>query len=221
MKTINYYRVSTNRQAASGLGLEAQRREVEDFCRSRGAEVIAEFTEAESGKNSARPQLRAAMDLAKITGATLVVAKVDRLARNAAFLNTILDSSLKVAFADMPDADRMVIGIMAQLAQWEAEQISKRTKAALQASKERGKKLGGDRGNLPSASAQGRVESARVRKAKAAERVALVGPYVARARDEGHKTLAAIAAYLNDKHINAPRGGQWQAAQVARVLEAL
>ena len=208
MKTVHYYRVSTKQQGRSGLGLEAQRKTVEAYCASRNANMLAEFTEVESGKNSKRPQLKAAMDYCKLTGATLVVAKVDRLSRNAAFLNSLMDSGLSVAFADMPNADRLVIGIMAQLAQWETEQISKRTKDALAATKARGTKLGGNRGNIIEAGARGRVASAEARKDASAKHAALVAPYIAAAREAGCTSLREIADYLNARHITTAQGGQ-------------
>lgn len=211
---VAYYRVSTAKQGRSGLGLEAQRHAV----MSLGITPVREFTEVESGKRDDRPELKAALDYARLTGATLVVAKLDRLSRNAAFLNTIMDSGQQVLFADMPSADRLVLGIMAQLAQWEREQISKRTREALSAAKARGRKLGGDRGNLSSVSVAGRQRSIEARKAKAADRKALLMPYVNTAREQGIVSLAGIADYLNAQGFKTNRGGQWYAASVARLL---
>lgn len=211
---VAYYRVSTAKQGRSGLGLEAQRHAV----LSLGIQPLQEFTEVESGKRDDRPQLRAALDYARLTGATLVVAKLDRLSRNAAFLNTLLDSGQVVLFADMPNADRLVLGMMAQLAQWEREQIGKRTREALQAAKARGRKLGGDRGNLPSVSASGRERSILARKANAADRRALLMPHVDAARATGATSLQGIADYLNARHIKTARGGVWFPASVARLL---
>lgn len=218
MKTIHYYRVSTQRQGDSGLGLKAQQTAVEQFCRNHDATMLAEYREVESGKNNDRPQLKAAMDHAALTGATLVVAKLDRLSRNAAFLAQIMDSDVSIRFADMPFADRFTIGIMAQVAQWETEQISRRTKEALAATKARGKKLGGDRGNLSHVSDQGRARSLEVRKANSTKRKEQLAPFIAAARAAGADSLAAIARYLNDLSIKTPRGGQWYAASVARLL---
>ena len=211
---VAYFRVSTAKQGSSGLGLEAQRKAVLDYI----GQPIAEYTEVESGKRNDRPQLEAALSYAKLTGSTLVVAKLDRLSRNAAFLNTLMDSGQSVAFADMPHADRLTIGLMAQLAQWEREAISKRTKEALAEAKRRGRKLGGDRGNLASVSVVGRQRSIQTRQARASERNALLIPHVEAARTAGATTLQAIADHLNALHIKTAQGGSWYPATVARLL---
>jgi len=215
MQTVAYYRVSTKQQGKSGLGLDAQRTAVLGLLEQP---PIAEFTEVESGKRNDRPQLAAALAYAKLTGATLVVAKLDRLSRNAAFLNTLLDSGQKVLFADMPQADRLVLGMMAQLAQWERETISRRTKEALAATKARGTKLGGDRGNLPAVSALGRQRSQATRTAQASERREQIMPHIENARAQGITSLQGLANHLNALHIKTARGGQWYAASVARLI---
>lgn len=216
MPFVAYYRVSTKRQGASGLGLEAQQSAIASHL--NGVEPIASYTEVESGKRADRPQLVAALAYAKLTGSILVVAKLDRLSRNAAFLNTLMDSGQAVVFADMPHADRLTIGLMAQLAQWEREAISKRTKEALAAAKARGRKLGGDGANLPSVSAVGRQRSIVERKARAADRRAALMPHVEAARAQGITSLQGIAGYLNGLHIRTARGGTWYAASVARLV---
>lgn len=138
---VAYYRVSTQQQGASGLGLEAQQRDVMNF--TKGS-VIASFTDIESGKRSSnRPQLLAAIDYCKQHNATLIVAKLDRLSRNVIFIHTLLESKVKFTCCDMPQANDMTIGIMAVIAQGERNMISERTKKALQSLKERGVKLGG------------------------------------------------------------------------------
>ncbi|WIA55050.1 recombinase family protein [Sphingobium sp. WTD-1] len=215
MKCVAYYRVSTRKQGNSGLGLEAQKQAVAAII---DAPLLAEFTEVESGRNNDRPQLKAAMDYASLTGATLLVAKLDRLSRNAAFLNSLIDSHVPIRFADMPFADRFMIGIMAQVAQWEAEQISKRTKEALAAAKAKGAKLGGDRGNIAAIGALGRIASADKRTKATAARAALVKPHIDAARAEGCVSLRDIAAYLNARHITTAQGGQWYAASVKRLI---
>lgn len=215
MKFIAYYRVSTRKQGQSGLGLDAQRAAVATLL--DGAALLSEFTEVESGRDSDRPQLKAAMDYASLTGATLLVAKLDRLSRNAAFLNQLIDSQVPIRFADMPFADRFMIGIMAQVAQWEAEQISKRTKEALAVVKARGRSLGGDRGNILSIRAQGSAVSARKRTQATQTRSALVLPHIDAAKASGCRSLREIAAYLNDRHITTATGGRWYAASVARI----
>ncbi|WP_241239690.1 recombinase family protein [Silicimonas algicola] len=141
-KFVAYERVSTARQGRSGLGLEAQRKAIDDFAASRGADVLARFTEVESGRKNERPELAKALILANLTGATLVIAKLDRLSRNAAFLLTLRDSGARFAACDMPEANDLTVGIMALVAQQEREAISRRTKEALAAAKARGAKLG-------------------------------------------------------------------------------
>lgn len=142
MKYVAYYRVSTQKQGQSGLGLEAQRTAVNSFVQARG-EVIAEYTEIESGRRADRPQLALAMRHARRAKATLVIAKLDRLARNVKFLATLMEEKVLLAFCDMPDANEFTLHIMAAVAQHEAKAISQRTKDALAAAKARGVRLGG------------------------------------------------------------------------------
>ncbi|TXK29662.1 resolvase [Pontibacter qinzhouensis] len=138
---VAYYRVSTKAQGQSGLGLEAQRTAVRRFIKT-GEEILEEFTEVESGKRDSRRQLQAAIALAKSRQATLLIAKLDRLSRNAGFIFTLRDSGADFVCADMPEANTLTIGIFAVLAQHERELISQRTRAALQAKKEQGFQLG-------------------------------------------------------------------------------
>ena len=216
MRFVAYYRVSTAKQGQSGLGLEAQRQTV---LQSVGdGELLEEFTEIESGKLNSRPQLQAALKHARLTKSTLIVAKLDRLSRNAAFLNELFDADVPIRCADMPFADRFTVGILAQVAQWERERISDRTKAALSVAKARGRALGGKRANQLCVNAAGRDKAAATRRATSAERKLDVMPYVDAARAAGHASLRGIARYLNARRIAAPRGGDWQAAQVARLL---
>ncbi|MCR9275464.1 MULTISPECIES: recombinase family protein [Mameliella] len=139
-KIIAYERVSTARQGRSGLGLEAQRSAIEAFAASRSAGVLARFTEVESGKRNTRPELDKALNLARLTGATLVIAKLDRLSRDAAFLLNLQASGVSFLACDMPEANDLTVGIMALVAQQERETISRRTKEALAAAKARGVK---------------------------------------------------------------------------------
>jgi DNA invertase Pin-like site-specific DNA recombinase len=212
---VAYYRVSTRKQGASGLGLEAQRHAVLSML---AAPPIMEFVEVESGRNDDRAQLRAALDYSSLTDSTLVVAKLDRLSRDAAFLNQLLKGDVQIVFADMPFADRFMIGIMAQVAQWEAEQISKRTREALAAAKARGTKLGGNRGNIAAINALGSLVSAEKRKATSKARAAMVLPYIEAAKASGCESYRDIAAYLNERHIKTARGGVWYAASVQRII---
>jgi DNA invertase Pin-like site-specific DNA recombinase len=211
---IAYYRVSTSGQGRSGLGLEAQRQAVHAFI---GAAPAHEFTEVESGRRSDRPELLKALDLAELTGAALIVAKLDRLSRDVEFLSRLQKAPVRIVFADMPFADSFMIGIMAQVAQWEREQISKRTKAALQVAKVRGRALGGDRGNLPAMSPEAASRSANRRSATAKHRAAKVLPHVQQARAEGFRTYRSIAAYLNRRGIKTARGKEWGPASVRRL----
>jgi DNA invertase Pin-like site-specific DNA recombinase len=127
-KLVAYERVSTARQARSGLGLDAQRKAIEDYSEARDAVILARFTEVESGRKNDRPELEKALQMARLTGATLVIAKLDRLSRNAAFLLTLRDSGVRVVAVDMPEANDLTVGIMALVAQQEREAISRRTK---------------------------------------------------------------------------------------------
>lgn len=212
---VAYYRVSTARQGRSGLGLEAQRQAVAEHI---GRPPDHEFTEVESGKRSDRPELAKALDLAELTGSTLIVAKLDRLSRDAAFLLKLQAAGVPILFADMPQADSLVIGVMAMLAQWEREQISKRTKAALRVAKERGRNVGGDRGNLPAVRALGASRSAAARSEAAKARAAKVLPHIEAARAAGHNSLRSIAGYLNRKGIRTVRGSEWRPGSLSRLL---
>jgi DNA invertase Pin-like site-specific DNA recombinase len=145
-KLVAYERVSTARQGKSGLGLEAQRKAIEDYAATKGGTILARFTEVESGRKNDRPELEKALQLARITGATLVIAKLDRLSRNAAFLLTLRDAGVSFVACDMPEANDLTVGIMALVAQQEREAISRRTKEALAAAKARGVKLGNPNG---------------------------------------------------------------------------
>ena len=139
---ISYLRVSTDRQGRSGLGLEAQRKAVEDYLNGGQWSVIAEFVEVESGKRDDRPKLADALTLCRLHNAILVIAKLDRLSRDAHFLLGLQKAGVRFVAADMPEANETLVGIMAMIAQAERKMISDRTKAALAAAKARGKRLG-------------------------------------------------------------------------------
>ena len=146
MRIISYLRVSTAKQGKSGLGLDAQRSAIQNYAKDKQASLLNIFVEVESGNNNERPQLAKALHLAKVTGATLVIAKLDRLSRNASFLLALRDSGVDFIATDLPDANRLTVGIMALIAEQEREAISKRTKDALQEAKKRGQKLGNPNG---------------------------------------------------------------------------
>src|SRR3954454_1904173 len=170
---VAYYRVSTAGQGRSGLGLDAQRRAVTDFLNGGSWELLAEFVEVESGKADDRPQLEQALTTCELSGATLVVAKLDRLSRNLAFLAKLQDSGAHFVAADMPGGNELTIHIMAAVAQAERKAISVRTKEALAAAKARGVRLGGNRGNLEDLR-KGPARSAEVRHIQATDRAAKV-----------------------------------------------
>ncbi|MGV8986048.1 MAG: recombinase family protein [Cypionkella sp.] len=219
---IAYERVSTARQGASGLGLEAQRQAIDGFAASKGADVLARFTEVESGKNPNRPELTAAIQLARLTGATLVIAKLDRLSRNAAFLLTLRDSGVHFLAVDMPEANDLTVGIMALVAQAEREAISRRTKEALAVAKGRGVKLGNPNGaEALRRAGKGAVALREAVGANADQFAERLAPVLAEIRAFGHVTLRAVAAELNQRGIRTRRGGRWQVSNVRNLIGRL
>lgn len=223
-KWVAYYRVSTARQGKSGLGLEAQKEAVRLFLETRGRPPVAEVVEIESGKRSDRAGLREALQLCRLHGARLVIAKLDRLARNVAFTANLMDSGVDFDALDYPQANRFTIHIMAAVAEHETAMISARTKAALAAAKARGVALGGRRegaGDLAREGGKGRAASAAVRAAKAQERAADLAPILGDLRASGAVSLRELAAGLNVRKIPTARGGSWSPVQVSRVLERL
>jgi DNA invertase Pin-like site-specific DNA recombinase len=215
---ISYLRVSTDKQGRSGLGLEAQREAISRYLNGGDWSLIVEVVEIESGKRNDRPKLAEALAACRLHGAVLLIAKIDRLARNAAFLLSLRDAGVEFLAVDMPNANRLTVGIMALVAEDEAERISARTKAALAAAKARGTKLGGFRpGALPNA-AEGRVKGRAVRSEIAKARAADLLPVIETIRAEGAVSLRAIAAELNRRNIPTARGCQWSTVQVQRVM---
>lgn len=219
-KFVAYMRVSTARQGKSGLGLEAQRDSVRQFVAQRGGKIIApEFVEVESGKNNDRPELAKAIKRCRLTGATLVVAKLDRLSRNAAFLLTLRDSGVKFVAVDLPDANTLTVGVMASVAQYEREAISERTKKALAAARKRGVVLGGFREESPDIArfqkkaVRAVVEGANTRAEEWRDTIEAL-------QAEG-LSLNAMAARLNDDGLPTSRGGAWTATAVKRVVARL
>lgn len=218
-KFVSYLRVSTDRQGASGLGLEAQREAVKQHLAGRG-ELVAEFLEVESGKNNDRPQIRRALADAKRKGAVLVIAKLDRLARNVAFVSSLLETGVEIEAADMPHASRFEWHIRAAIAEEEGRAISARTKAALQAAKARGVALGSRNPAIREALEGGQAQSIATRKAAAdVHAVALASRFDAMQR-EG-LSLRQMAERLNSDAVATARGGQWHAATVRNVLGRL
>jgi DNA invertase Pin-like site-specific DNA recombinase len=232
MKTVTYLRVSSAAQGRSGLGLEAQRTAVAQFCRARECDVLAEFVEVESGKRDDRPELVRALHHADITGATLVIAKLDRLSRDAAFLLKLQKSGVRFVAADMPEACNLTVGILALVAQQEREAISSRTAAALAAAKARGtwtkangepykagKRLGNPNGAAALRRAGKGTEAALLAvKAAADHHAAKLAATVTDLQAQGVTSLAAIAGALNERRIDTPRGGRWHASSVRNLL---
>jgi DNA invertase Pin-like site-specific DNA recombinase len=217
---VAYYRVSTDRQGRSGLGLDGQREAVENHANRVGGTIIASFQEVESGKANDRPELHKAIHHAKVTGATLLIAKLDRLSRNAAFLLTLRDSGVPFLAADMPDANNLSIGVMAVVAQEERRMISERTKTALQRAKASGKKLGNPNGAAALRRyGKGHEHAAEARKAYAKDRARDILPIIDTIRQEGTTSLNGIAKELNQRGIKTARGGRWYAASVRNLLQ--
>jgi DNA invertase Pin-like site-specific DNA recombinase len=223
---VAYLRVSTQGQGREGYGVDAQRAQVQRQAASVGGQVVAEFVEVESGKRNDRPELAKALAACRARGAVLIIAKLDRLARNARFLLSVVEGAGEagVAFCDLPQlppgpVGKFMVTMLAAVAELEAGMISQRTKAALEAAKGRGVRLGNP--NLRAGSPEAAKLASNAAKAKAQARTADVLPYVVAAQRAGATTLAQIAAALEARGVRTPRGGQrWAPAQVARVLKA-
>lgn len=222
---VAYYRVSTERQGRSGLGLEAQREAVTSYLNGGNWRLVGQAVEVESAKNNTRPELEKALRLCRLHGATLIIAKLDRLSRDAHFLlglqKELAEQGLRFVAADMPEANELTIGIMAVVAQAERKMISARTKAALKAAKTRGVRLGGHRGYTPS---EAERAAGRAAQADRAQRQAeLIAPVLRELEAAGVTSLAAIADALNARGIPTSRGGErgWTPMQVSRLRKRL
>lgn len=219
MKIVSYLRVSTHKQGVSGLGLDAQRAAIDAYAKQRQGMVIETFTEVESGKVNTRPELTKALHLAKITGATLLIAKLDRLSRNAAFLLTLRDSGVHFVAADLPDANDLTVGIMALVAQQEREAISLRTKEALAAAKARGVRLGNPNGAAAlKRAAQGNAASMAAIRSAADRHARNLAPVIRALTAEGLTSLGAVAGALNERGMLTPRGGRWHKSSVRNLM---
>ena len=219
MRIVSYLRCSTASQASSGLGLIAQRSAIQAYATARSATIVKEFVEVESGKINTRPRLAEALHLAKITGSVLVIAKLCRLSRNAAFLLTLRDSGVKFVAADMPDANELTVGIMALVAQQEREATAKRTKEALAAAKARGTKLGNPNGAAALKRAgKGNVAAVQVIKSKADAHAEDLRPVLRELALQGITSLGAVAKALNERDIQTPRGGSWYKTSVSNLI---
>jgi DNA invertase Pin-like site-specific DNA recombinase len=217
MQFVSYHRVSTKQQGASGLGLEAQERMIGDYIRRISGKIIGSFTEVESGKRSNnRPQLRKALALARKKKATLIVAKLDRLARNVAFVSALMESKVEFKAADFPEANRLMIHILAAVAEYEAKLISDRTKAGLASRRARGFALG-----KPENLVAGASPAPAQNKARAQAEAERLRPIIAQLRKDGIDGVRGICAAMNDRGYVTGRGMAWHPTTVARLLARL
>jgi DNA invertase Pin-like site-specific DNA recombinase len=209
-KFVSYYRVSTDRQGRSGLGLEAQQAAVQNYLDGGAGQLVGEFTEIESGHKNERPELAKALALCKKRKATLLIARLDRLARNVHFISGLMETKVKFVACDMPEATPFMLHIYAAAAQEEARAISARTKVALHAAKARGVRLGRN----------GAERLAPANKAAAAERAKNLRLVLADLIASG-ASLRQIAAELTKRGIGTPRGGRWHPTTIGRLLNRL
>ena len=217
---VSHLRVSTAVQGKSGLGLEAQRYQVEQHLNSVSGNLVSELVEVESGKRNDRPKLPEAIALAKAYNATLVIAKLDRLSRNARFLLGLKESGVKFIAADNPQANNLTIGILALIAEHEREAISDRVKRALAAAKERGTKLGGYKGY--NGSTTDLIKARQARSDRAVDKAQNYQPLFDRINPARDMSMNAVAKVLNEEQVPTPSGkGHWQHVQVARVYKRL
>lgn len=216
MRYVAYYRVSTQKQGKSGLGLEAQRKMVADFIACNGGELIAEYTEVESGKAADRPELLAAMKRADLVGGRLLVGKLDRLSRDLHFITSLQKSKVDFVVCDLPGCDSFTINIYGALAQREREMISARTKAGLQAAKSRGKKLGTN--NLkPELVQEASAKGVAAIKLNADAFASKVSTVIQGMLNQG-KSLRAIAIELDRLGVQTARGGKWTPTAIKNAI---
>ena len=220
-KFIAYYRVSTDRQGRSGLGLEAQTASVRDYVTSQG-ELISEYTEVETGKRADRPQLAKALAHARRINGTLVIAKLDRLARNVAFTATLMEAGTDFLAVDNPTANKLTIHVLAAVAEDEARRISERTKAALKAYKARGGMLGSNhpkcRPLSQEAAKRGQRAGVAANQRLARDAYADLAPHLRDLRDSG-KSYRQIASALDAEGHTTRHRRKWNPVQVKRVLD--
>ena len=205
---VAYYRVSTDRQGRSGLGLDAQREAVLRHLAAQHGELVGEFCEVESGRRSDRPQLAAAIAAAKKAKATLIIAKLDRLARNVRFISGLMESRIDFVAADNPHANKLMVHMLAAFAEHEREQISQRTKDALEAAKARGIRLGRN----------GTDQLAPAYRAAAIERARQLAPVLAELKSTGMSDRR-MAAELTVRGVPTPNGGRWHGKTVRRMID--
>lgn len=228
---VAYIRVSTQRQGASGLGLEAQERDVAAFAAAHGYRIVNTFQEVETGKGAdaldTRPQLAAALSEARALGCPVVVSKLCRLSREVAFVSRLMAEGVPFVVAALGDeVDPFMLHLYAAFAEKERREIADRTRKALASAKARGTKLGAAREGAPQLTQEQRLAgskaAAKVRQAKAGARAGELAGVIATIRGEGHTSLREIAAQLDARGIPTPRGGTgWAAAQVKRVVDRM
>ena len=211
-KFVAYFRVSTDKQGKSGLGLAAQRKAVLEYLNGGTWSLVGEFTEIESGKRNERPELEKALAVCKRHKAKLVIAKLDRLSRNLAFIATLMDSGVEFVAVDNPHANKLTVHILAAVAQHEREMIAQRTKDALQAAKARGVVLGNPKLDAVRDRAVASVRADADRFAKN------VAPIIREIQSSGVASHRAIARSLNARGVATARGGEWTAVQVGSIL---
>jgi DNA invertase Pin-like site-specific DNA recombinase len=221
-KYISYLRVSTDRQGKSGLGLDAQRKAIDEQLHRGNWLLLKEFVEVESGKNDERLQLKKALETCERTGAKLLVAKLDRLSRDLAFIANIMKTKVEFIACDFPDANRLTIHILSAMAEYERELISKRTKDALKASKARGKKLGNPQNLNSEAAKRGRLLGTQARQLKADEHAQGVYETIKGYQDQG-MSLNQIARLLTENKVLTSRGKdcRWTATAVKNIIKRL
>lgn len=219
---VAYYRVSTEDQGESGLGLEAQRRKVREYINGNGAEIVAEFEEVESGAEEDRSELRKALKYAEAYGATLIVAKLDRLARNASFLHRLKEEGrVPIAFANMPEANGLTVDVLAAVAEHERKMISERTKEGLAVARERGETLGKPENLDDDARRKGAKIAAEKRQERADRRAAALAPIIRDLRAEGASSLRDLAAGLEERGVPTAQGGKWHPTTVSNLLDRI
>jgi DNA invertase Pin-like site-specific DNA recombinase len=227
IKAVCYYRVSTNKQGVSGLGLDAQKASAKQYCDAGSIKIIKEYSEVQSGGKNDREMIRQALEYCEITKAILVVAKLDRISRDVGFIDTLLKSGVKFVCADMPEANESMIQFMSVFAQYERKMSSERTKAALATKKTQAEKRGESAGlgnpdmkamrsKIPS---NFRQKGTLAKKKKATAWAAKIMPSIEEAQNKGCTSLRQIADWLNKNHIEASKGGKFQAVSVKRILD--
>lgn len=209
---VGYYRVSTRAQGRSGLGLEAQRDAVTSYVAKVDGDLVAEFEEVESGSVASRPKLEAALRYCKLRRAMLVIAKLDRLARNVHFISALMESGIEFVIADMPTANKLTVHIIAAMAEYERDVISQRTKASLGAAKARGTRLGNP--DIRALSRSGVLKN----QAGADAFARRLAPTITALRASGVTSYARLATALDASGVRTQRGGSWSAAGVRNIV---